>query len=278
MDYKARMYNSTIGQFIQSDTLVSSPSSSQALNRYSYVENNPNKNTDASGYCITHANGSCYSDPNSGKEITYISRSGKSSGNGGLTISEAGKTFIENAENGNRGFYDDLGPGKGACTIGYGSVLHNSPCTGDEILTRTNDKGITGLYVASTIDPSVLFPLQSWGRNPDTGQIIWGLSKKDAKALMQGELNRDAVDINSILTVQLSQNQMDALLSFTYQTGFYTDLVTYDLNEGNYSGAVYDYIMKWTGKPVNPGLLNRRNQERQLFIGSDYDYYNDPNK
>ena len=53
MDYKARFYDPLLGRFIQSDTLVPSPSSSQALNRYTYVNNNPVRYNDPSGHRFT---------------------------------------------------------------------------------------------------------------------------------------------------------------------------------------------------------------------------------
>jgi RHS repeat-associated protein len=48
--YNARYYDPTIGRFISADTMVPQAGSSQALNRYSYVGNNPLKYTDPSGH------------------------------------------------------------------------------------------------------------------------------------------------------------------------------------------------------------------------------------
>ena len=72
MDYKARFYDPFLGRFIQPDTLVSTMESSQALNRYAYVNNNPVKYSDPSGHCIDNADGTCYRDPNTKKVVTYI--------------------------------------------------------------------------------------------------------------------------------------------------------------------------------------------------------------
>jgi len=51
--YNARYYDSTLGRFIQPDTIVPNPGDPQSLNRYSYVGNNPLRYTDPSGhgYC-----------------------------------------------------------------------------------------------------------------------------------------------------------------------------------------------------------------------------------
>jgi RHS repeat-associated protein len=45
-----RIYDPTLGRFLQADPHIQDPSSSQSLNRYSYVLNNPLTMTDPSGY------------------------------------------------------------------------------------------------------------------------------------------------------------------------------------------------------------------------------------
>ncbi len=48
----ARRYDPVLGRFIQPDTIVPDPGDPQALNRYSYVGNNPVRYTDPSGHCV----------------------------------------------------------------------------------------------------------------------------------------------------------------------------------------------------------------------------------
>ncbi len=50
-DFGARYYDPYIGRFISADTVVPGAGNPQALNRYSYVFNNPLKYTDPSGQC-----------------------------------------------------------------------------------------------------------------------------------------------------------------------------------------------------------------------------------
>jgi hypothetical protein len=45
-----RIYDPTLGRFLQADPYIQAPSNSQSYNRYSYVFNNPLKYTDPSGY------------------------------------------------------------------------------------------------------------------------------------------------------------------------------------------------------------------------------------
>jgi RHS repeat-associated protein len=58
--YGARWYDSSLGRFIQADTIVPQPGNPQALNRYAYVLNNPLRFNDPSGHWanIPSVNGS----------------------------------------------------------------------------------------------------------------------------------------------------------------------------------------------------------------------------
>jgi len=49
--YGARYYDPALGMFLSPDTLVPEPGNPQALNRYSYVYNNPLRYTDPNGHC-----------------------------------------------------------------------------------------------------------------------------------------------------------------------------------------------------------------------------------
>lgn len=56
--YRARWYDAHVGRFVSADTIVPEPTNPQALNRYSYVVNNPLVLVDPSGHAyIDHAGG-----------------------------------------------------------------------------------------------------------------------------------------------------------------------------------------------------------------------------
>ncbi|MBI3242659.1 MAG: RHS repeat-associated core domain-containing protein [Chloroflexi bacterium] len=70
--YGARFYSAKLGRFLSADTIVPEPGDPQALNRFSYVKNNPLKYTDPTGHtyadCDTFAEGrnDAYVNPDGG--------------------------------------------------------------------------------------------------------------------------------------------------------------------------------------------------------------------
>ena len=61
--YNARFYSPKLGRFLSADTIVPSPTSPQAFNRYSYVMNNPLRYIDPTGHkCVETGPGECLND------------------------------------------------------------------------------------------------------------------------------------------------------------------------------------------------------------------------
>ena len=62
---RARFYDPYVGRFLAPDSIVPDPMNPQSLNRYSYVNNNPLRYTDPTGYCGFRSwgdVGDCFSD------------------------------------------------------------------------------------------------------------------------------------------------------------------------------------------------------------------------
>ena len=128
----------------------------------------------------------------------------------------------------------------GACTIGYGSVLHSGPCDGRPI-EQPHDKGIT----------------------------------KEAAAQLLGEqCNEVRQLINDMVTKPLNQPQSDALISFVHNVGgdaFRKSTLLTAVNAGDMAGAAAE-IRKWTKAAQNggavtdvPQLVKRREAEAAAF-------------
>jgi lysozyme len=98
-----------------------------------------------------------------------------------------------------------------------------------------------------------------------------GLNDEQVTALLGQDLRPAENAVNSGIKVALSQNQFDALVAFTFNTGTnaFTDSTLLKLlNQGNYD-AVPDQLRRWTkaGGKVIQGLVNRRENEIKLWMG-----------
>lgn len=106
-----------------------------------------------------------------------------------------------------------------------------------------------------------------------TGDDVCANQCVDDKQVMLW-LSQDVVEaeecINKCVNVPLTQEQFDALVSFTFNVGnkaLETSTLLKKLNAGDYQGAA-DQFGRWTldnGKII-PGLVKRRAQEREQFL------------
>jgi lysozyme len=99
-----------------------------------------------------------------------------------------------------------------------------------------------------------------------------------AAALFSNTLGQYETAVNNYVRVALTQNQFDALVSFTYNEGAYAlkaSTLLKKLNEKDYQGAA-DQFLLWnkitdpqTGQKVESlTLKERRSAERKLFLSS----------
>lgn len=113
-----------------------------------------------------------------------------------------------------------------------------------------------------------------WTRPVDGKPIESGMTIDQATAdrLLKTGLVGYENDVLNLVKVKLTQNQFDALVSFTYNLGAHalsTSTLLKKLNAGDYSGAA-DEFLRWdkAGGKVLPGLVKRREAEKQLFQSS----------
>ena len=102
-------------------------------------------------------------------------------------------------------------------------------------------------------------------------QYSGGLTQQQAEDLLAQDLDPAEQAVNSGVKVTLSQNQFDALTSFTFNVGigaFTGSTLLRLLNQGQYS-QVPDQLLRWTraGGRVVQGLVNRRQNEIKLWNG-----------
>ncbi|MDU4063032.1 MAG: lysozyme [Acinetobacter baumannii] len=109
----------------------------------------------------------------------------------------------------------------------------------------------------------------------DDGVGVWTIGTgttvyPNGVKVKQGDTCKFEKTVNESVTVPLTQNQFDALVSLTYNIGsgaFNNSTLLKKLNKGDYQGAA-DQFLVWNkaGGKVMKGLVRRREAERALFL------------
>jgi lysozyme len=99
------------------------------------------------------------------------------------------------------------------------------------------------------------------------------ITAEQADTFLQEDVAEPVRAVNRLVTVPLTQNQFDALVSFVFNLGignFRTSTLLKKLNAGDYTGAAEEFP-RWVragGKQL-PGLIKRRDAEKSLFLLND---------
>lgn len=96
------------------------------------------------------------------------------------------------------------------------------------------------------------------------------ITEAEAEQILNTDVESAAVQVKSAVKVELNANQLDALIDFVFNLGignFKSSTLLKKLNAGDYSGAAEEFS-KWvySGKTILPGLVRRREIEKQLFL------------
>ena len=109
-----------------------------------------------------------------------------------------------------------------------------------------------------------------------TKDVIKGMTitKEEAEQMLVDELHEYENYINEYVTVALSQNQFDALVSWVYNLGpanLKSSTMLKVLNEGKYE-EVPAQMKRWNkaGGKVLDGLVRRREAEALLYQGREW--------
>lgn len=96
------------------------------------------------------------------------------------------------------------------------------------------------------------------------------ITQDQALQLAQQEANKLWSQIEQVVKVPINDNQMNALVDFAYNLGFNalkTSTLMKKLNASDFTGAANEFG-RWVyaGGKVLPGLVKRREAEKQLFL------------
>lgn len=133
-----------------------------------------------------------------------------------MFMSQPARLVMRNTEKKVMKYYDDGGKGKGNCTWGIGTKAHAGRCTKAELARAVTD--------------------------PD-------VEREFAKRLSVAEKG-----IQRNVTAELTQEQFDALVSFTYNVGVGGASNVYDmLNDGDFDGAAASILSRTHGHETRNG-------------------------
>ncbi|WP_063454339.1 lysozyme [Acinetobacter johnsonii] len=159
--------------------------------------------------------------------------------------------------------YDDLNDMLGIAT----DEMHISP-SGIDLICNFEGKRLTayddGVGVWTIGFGTTVYPNGIKVMKGDT------CTEAQAKTYMAHDLKKFEATVNKAVTVQLNQNQFDALVSLAYNIGtnaFSKSTLVKKLNANDIRGAAdqFDVWVNAGGKHMQ-GLVNRRAKEKALFL------------
>ena len=137
---------------------------------------------------------------------------------------------------------------------------------------KTGNKGLElikqseGLQLEAYLCPARVWTI-GYGhtKGVQSGDVI---NEDQAESYLRQDLGESERAVEHGVTASLTQNQFDALVSFTFNLGagnLFSSTLLKKLNAGDYAGAA-DEFLRWdhTGGKQLPGLTRRRQAERQL--------------
>jgi lysozyme len=118
-------------------------------------------------------------------------------------------------------------------------------------------------------------PTICYGHLIKPGEQFGRMNEEECSDLLREDMSRYENAVRENVSVPISQNQYDALVSLSYNIGtgaFKDSTLLRKLNSGDYEGAAeqFDVWNKVSGK-VSRGLVNRRAKEKNIFEDGIYD-------
>jgi lysozyme len=98
------------------------------------------------------------------------------------------------------------------------------------------------------------------------------ISKEQAEQLFEGDVREFEQGVKKLIKVDVTENQLAALVSFAFNLGIYAlskSTLLRKLNERDYNSAANEFgrwIYAGGNKAPLPGLIRRRKAEMELFL------------
>ena len=136
-------------------------------------------------------------------------------------------------------------------------------------LAKRKIKEFEGCKLKAYVDQGGILTIGYGYTGPEVTQGMT-ITQLAADSLLSDKLRILGVEVTKILTVPVTQNQFDALISLAYNIGIGNlrgSTLLKKLNNSDYKGAAEEFLKWHFVKAVpNEGLLKRREAEKALFL------------
>jgi len=133
-------------------------------------------------------------------------------------------------------------------------------------------EGFEGVRLAAYPDPATGGDPWTIGYGHTGPEVHSGMTitQEQAENYLMQDVAKAAADVNSKVTVEITQNEFDALVDFAFNCGcgnLNNSTLLKKLNAGDYEGAAQEFL-KWDMAAGHhmAGLLRRRQAEELLFL------------
>lgn len=144
---------------------------------------------------------------------------------------------------------------------------------------RTSDEGIAlikfyeGLRLKTYLCSAGVLTIGYGHTGPDV-RAGMTISEQEADDLLRKDLKRFEDGVESLVKVDLAEDEFSALVAFAFNVGLgnlKSSTLLRLLNNGDYSGAAAQFG-RWAkaGGKTLPGLVKRRESESRMFQGLDW--------
>ena len=108
---------------------------------------------------------------------------------------------------------------------------------------------------------------------PDGRRVKLGdkITLQEAESILLHDIKRFQKEVSSSVKIEITNNQLSALISFTYNVGasaFRKSTLLRKVNANPTDITIHNEFMRWTraGGKVLPGLVKRRAEESKLYF------------